>query len=217
MSRRANPRNGWQGQDLVDSWQVTFADLLTLLVTLFVLMLSMTAIKAGTVPPSAQTSWSPGLVTPLWEGDPEATDDHLVPVDGIGEVGARVAQIKIGMARQGLASGFEVFHDRRGMVLRFDGAPILADGRLTRSGAVRLERLANYLSSSGQVVAVTAVAGPEAGTGWLGAAQAAAEVSNALVRAGMAPAQVVPVARSTPYPDPLSERPMGGIEFILQD
>ncbi|MBI5136427.1 MAG: flagellar motor protein MotB [Nitrospirae bacterium] len=217
MTHRNGERNGWVGQDLADSWLVIFADLLTLLITLFVLMLSMNALKAGMVPPSAKTTGNPGLTTPVWEGDPEAPDDRMVPLDGIGEVGARVAQMRIGLNRDGLTGGFEIYHDRRGMVLRFGGAALLADGRLTRSGALRVERLGAYLARSGQVVAVTAVAGPETGAGWAGAAQAAALVGNALVRAGVAPAQVVPVARGIPYPDPLSTRPSGGIEFILHD
>jgi len=211
---RDQAASSWQGPELVDTWMVTFSDLLTLLVTLFVLMLSMTQIKSGLVDHSDNTASRMGMQTPSWEGNPESPDDALVPLDGIGEVGARIVQLKSGLSRAGLIAGIEVYHDRRGTVLRFEGAPLMSAGRITRTGSRRMGMLADYLVHTGRVVAVTAVA---ADGSWDGAARNASRVADVLMDAGATAVQVLPVARSMPYPDPLSLTQSGGVEFIFSD
>jgi len=214
---RDQAARSWQGDALTDTWMVTFADLLTLLVTLFVLMLSMSQIKSGLIDHSDSTASRMGIQTPSWEGNPESPDDALVPLDGIGEVGARIVQLKGGLSRSGLIAGIEVYHDRRGTVLRFEGAPLLATGQITRTGGRRLGMLANYLVHTGRVVAVTAVASKGENGGWEGAARNASRVADVLMDAGATAVQVLPVARSMPYPDPLSLGLAGGVEFIFSD
>jgi hypothetical protein len=138
-------------------------------------------------------------------------------MDGIGEVGARIMQIKGGLSKVGLIAGIEVYHDQRGAVLRFDGAPIMTDGTMTRTGSRRMTLLADYLKTSGRVVAVTGVADTLSDTGWSEAALTASRVADRLIQAGVAPVQVLPVARVLPFPDPLAIGPPSGVEFIFSD
>ncbi len=215
MIRRAIKRDSWQGPDLVDSWMVTFTDLLTLLVTLFVMLLSMSSLKAGRVAPNHNTTWDPSVETPLWPADPDQVDAKLAPRRGIGAVGARIAQYRMEFSRSGLMAGFDVYHDERGSVLRFDGAKLVNDGRLTRTGVTRIKHLGDYLKRSGQALTVVGVAGE--GGNWMQASVAAAQVARGLVQSGADPAQVVSAARILPYPDGMSLRSDGGVEFIFGD
>ncbi len=215
MIRRAIKRDSWQGPDLVDSWMVTFTDLLTLLVTLFVLLLSMSALKSGRVEPDHNTSWQPSVETPMWPADPTQADANLAPQQGIGVVGARIVQRRMGLSAAGLVSGYELYHDARGLVLRFEGVPVVTGGGISRAGKARLERLADYLIRSGQPISVTSVA--DGHTGWAQAAVDAERVAQQLIASGVNPAQVVTVARVQPYPDDFSIRRTSGVEFVFGD
>ncbi len=215
MIRRAIKRDSWQGPDLVDSWMVTFTDLLTLLVTLFVMLLSMSALKSGRVEPDHNTTWQPSVETPMWPADPTQEDADLAPQQGIGVVGARIVQHRMGLSASGLVSGYELYHDARGLVLRFEGAPMVTGGGISRAGKARLARLADYLVRSGQSIVVTSVARNNAD--WAQAAVDAERVARRLIEVGVNPAQVVPVARVQPYPDDFSVRRISGVEFVFND
>lgn len=209
MIRRMKQRVRWESPALVDAWMVTFTDLLTLLVTLFVLFLSMSAFRQGNVSGGPNPIWSDGSAhTPGLPGDVVNVPHPEGPAVGIGEAGAQVEQMRMSLARFGLEGGYGIYFDGRGMVLRFT-EPLVRGDALAPGGTDRLGSLGAYLSESGRRVEVTAHAGGRGPEGLVLAARWADEVAAALIAGGTDPAQVVPVARTRPYADPLEGEEIG--------
>jgi hypothetical protein len=211
IAARMKARVRWESPALVDAWLVTFTDLLTLLVTLFVLFLSMSAFRQGFVVGGPNPLQSEGTAhTPGAPGDLLYVPEPDIPVAGIGEAGARAEQVRRVLSRLGLKGGYGIFFDGRGMVLRFTDPIVRGDG-LAPDGPERLASLAAYLTETGRRVEVTAHAGGRGPDGLKLAARWAEQVAAELVAGGTAPAQVVPVARTRPYADPLDAGgPVGG-------
>jgi hypothetical protein len=206
---------------MVDAWVVTFTDLLTLLVTLFVLFISMATFRQGYVAGGPNVDWSLGRapVPPGPAGDVADVPAAERALTGIGEAGARVEQARLDLARAGLEGGYRLTFDARGMVLRFND-PLLAGPVVTRDGHRRLDHLAAYLNRSGRRVEVTAHAGRRGPAGFAVAARRADAVAGALIDGGAAGAQVVPVARTRPYGEPVEaegEVPDGVVIFVFGD
>lgn len=221
MIRRFTRHARRESPAMVDAWVVTFTDLLTLLVTLFVLLISMSTFRQGYVAGGPNVDWSLGRVhTPPGPAgdvaDVPATERALT---GIGEAGARVEQARLALSRAGLDGGYRLTFDARGMVLRF-GAPLLAGTTVTDDGRRRLTRLAAYLNQSGRRVEVTAHAGGRGLAGFALAARRADAVAGSLVSGGAPPAQVVPVARTRPYGRPVegeTDGTDGVVIFVFGD
>lgn len=181
-----------------DAWMVTFTDLLTLLVTQFVLFLSMAALREGFVPGGPNPNWSEGRARiPVAEGDLRGRPDLGPP--GIGAAGARVEHMRKALARAGLGGGYGLYFDDRGMVLRFFDPVLGADDRVTPDGAARLQGLASYVAESGRKVEVTAHAGGRGLAGFEVAARRADAVAARMVGEGAPDVLVVPVARTAPF------------------
>lgn len=215
MSIKENVAQSWQEPDLVDSWKVTFTDLLTLLVTLFVMLISMSTLRQGVVDGGPNPEWTVNgnsyAVTP---GAVQGRADRAESAAGIGEIGARMAQLRLGLARAGLAAGYELSFDRRGIALEFS-LPLLAGSRLGRDGRTLLGGLAAYLSQSGQAVEVVAVAGTTRAGSWRTAASEAERVATLLNEVGAPASQVVPVARALPFIEPVEGEGADGAGRVL--
>lgn len=200
MIRRFTRHARRESPAMVDAWVVTFTDLLTLLVTLFVLLISMSNFRQGYIEGGPNPDWSKGRshVPPGPAGDVADVPEAERALTGIGEAGARAEQARLALARAGLEGGYGLSFDVRGMVLRFS-APLLAGGAVTSDGRHRLTRLAAYLNQAGRRVEVTAHAGGRGAAGFAVAAEAADRVAAALIAGGASASQVVPVARTRPY------------------
>jgi hypothetical protein len=184
----------------VDAWAVTFTDLLTLLVTLFVLFISMAALREGFVQAGPNPNWAEGTArTPLSGGDLHGRPDTGPQVPGIGEAGARVQHMRKALARSGLSGGYGLYFDDRGMVLRFFDPLVGDDGRVTPDGGRRLQGLSAYVTESGRKVEVTAHAGGRGLLGFDVAAKRAGAVARAMVADGAPGGLVIPVARTAPF------------------
>lgn len=205
---------------MVDAWVVTFTDLLTLLVTLFVLLISMSTFRQGYVTGGPNLDWAAGRshIPPGPAGDVvdvPAAERFLI---GIGAAGARVEQTRLALARAGLEGGYGLTVHARGLGLRFT-VPLLAGADVTPDGRRRLGHLAAYLARSGRRVEVTAHAGGRGPAGFALAARRAGAVAAALVAAGATADQVVPVARTRPYGEPVEgegEERDGLVIFVLE-
>jgi len=184
----------------VDAWSVTFTDLLTLMVTLFVLFISMAALREGFVQAGPNPNWAQGTArSPMAGGDLRGRPDPGTQVPGIGEAGARVQHMRKALARSGLAGGYGLYFDDRGMVLRFFEPLLGADDRVTSDGAGRLLGLARYVTDSGRRVEVTAHAGGRGIRGFEVAARRADAVALQMVAQGAPGGLVLPVARTAPF------------------
>lgn|GEM_PF-2913957 len=199
MIRRFRSEARARSPHLVDAWVVTFTDLLTLLVTLFVLLISMSTFRQGIVEGGPNPDWSTGHrhTPPGPAGDVVDVPEDERTLSGIGEAGARLEQMRLTLSRVGL-NGYVLSFDARGVVLQFND-PLLAGDRVTRDGRTRLARLAAYLVRSGRHVEVTAHAGGRGAAGLAVAARRAEAVAAVLVGGGADADQVVPVARTHPY------------------
>lgn len=183
----------------VDAWTVTFTDLLTLLVTLFVLFISMAALREGFVHAGPNPNWAEGTARSPLGGDLRGRPDTGPQVPGIGEAGARVQHMRKALAQAGLAGGYGLYFDDRGMVLRFFEPVLGADDRVTPDGARRLKGLAQYVTGAGRKVEVTAHAGGRGLKGFEVAARRADAVALQMVAEGAPDGLVVPVARTAPF------------------
>jgi len=178
---------------------VTFTDLLTLLVTLFVLFISMAALREGFVLAGPNPDWAVGTARSPMGGDLRGRPDTGSQAPGIGEAGARVQHMRKALARAGLAGGYGLYFDDRGMVLRFFDPVLGTDDRVTPDGALRLKGLASYVTESGRKVEVTAHAGGRGLAGFEVAARRADAVAARMVTEGAPGMLVVPVARTAPF------------------
>jgi chemotaxis protein MotB len=184
----------------MDTWMVTFTDLLTLLVTLFVLFISMAALREGFVLAGPNPNWAEGTArSPIGGGDLRGRPDSGPQTPGIGEAGARVQHMRKALSRAGLPGGYGLYFDDRGMVLRFFDPLLGADDRVTPDGARRLQGLAAYVAESGRKVEVTAHAGGRGLAGFGVAARRADAVAGQMVSEGAPGMLVVPVARTAPF------------------
>jgi len=183
----------------VDGWMVTFTDLLTLLVTLFVLFISMAALREGFVLSGPNPNWAEGTARSPVGGDLRGRPDLSVQAPGIGEAGARVQHMRKALARAGLMGGYGLYFDDRGMVLRFFDPVLGSDDAVTPDGARRIDALARYVTDAGRKVEVTAHAGGRGLDGFAVAARRADAVATRMVATGTPGGLVVPVARTAPF------------------
>jgi len=196
LSTTGIPGGGLQ----TDGWMVTFTDLLTLLVTLFVLFISMAALREGFVLSGPNPNWAEGNArSPLSGGDLRGRPDLGLQTPGIGEAGARVQHMRKALAQTGLMGGYGLYFDDRGMVLRFFDPVLGSDDEVTPDGARRLGALARYVTDSGRRVEVTAHAGGRGLGGFEVAARRADAVATRMVKGGAPGGLVVPVARTAPF------------------
>ncbi|MFQ5509014.1 MAG: flagellar motor protein MotB [Leptospirillia bacterium] len=203
-----------QAPDLVDTWMVTFTDLLTLLVTLFVLFISMSSIRQGLVQDGTNPEWEvDGTRVTESEGAVAGRMPSDVHTLRVGEEGARMEQFRTGLARAGVFGGFHLTYDDRGLVL-VPGAALLAGA--DADGNDQLAALAAFVNESGRSFEVSAVAS-EAGS-WQSAEATAKRIAALLVAVGVEPDGVVPVARLVPLTESVDgETIEGGIELIFAD
>ncbi len=208
--------NAWQSQDLVDSWLVIFSDLITLLVTMFVLFLSMSTLKAGELDQGITTAWSDaGYLTRPPEGLIPGQAGNGVPLPGIGDAGAWIERFKHRLGRYGLSAGYVLHMDERGLVLQGSSDWTRADGGWTADGLNKLEGLATYLVRTGSDVAVTQV-GAGVGSSWQTIADRVQAAGRVLMSNGVRPEQITYVARRSPAGGPEIEGAISPqLEFVF--
>lgn len=169
-TRRCGPNA--EGGENSAAWLITFADMVTLLLTFLVLIVSVTTLDPRDemlLPPGdSEQRWaehsilgdstlmySPGLLAPVMDiidQLPNLPPDLMFdPV----EIKAAIFQLDPAKAddyqrlAQSLAEGVEIYHDQRGLVIQWDRALIFpeASGVILEENIALIKRLAAFLVS----------------------------------------------------------------------
>lgn len=207
--RKSRPRHGPPGQFRTESeeWMMTYMDTVTLLITLFVLLLSFSTINKEKFNAVAEAlnlkKYGPSIVVGQDAGLkkiplPERREEEAPPSREEPDPDAFAKNVRDKLSSMGLSDVVEVKVSKELLDLQLNESVLFSSGEadLTGQGASVVARLVGFLSESGTTISVEGhtdnipIATERFPSNWELSASRAASVARRLIDAGIAASRI---------------------------